>query len=230
LSFNHPLYLSVLLSVTLLIGYIGKILSNLRRIWVILLLLFTFSTLLWPLFLKGETLIFRYRFLAVSRESLLYGLGMGLRLSMMVISGMIFLSCTRVEEFTAGLQKFGVPFPVSFALSTAFRLLPTFLSTTSTIISAQKSRGLDLDSGGVFKRLKKHIPLIIPILVYGIRKTELLAMALEAKGFGSPTRRASFLTLKMGFYDIVVLLFLIGLNAFCIYLRTQGFGVVLNRL
>lgn len=185
---------------------------------------------LWSFFIKGKTILWQYRFLSISKESLLYGLGMSFRLAMMIISGMIFISCTKVEEFTWGLHKLGLPFKVSFALSLAFRLVPTFIQTAQTITQAQLARGLDLDKGGFITKTKKYIPLIIPILAYAIKKTDLLAQALESKGFGNRGPRTHYLEFKTSIIDYLVVALLSCLLIFSILLRISGFGGVIDRI
>ena len=228
--FNHPLYVLALAVFVILIGGLSRSLSNLRRIWVLLILLLIFCSVLWPLFLKGSILLRKLGPFSIYRESVLYAVAMGLRLDMMLICGMIFLSCTRIEEFTAGLNKLGLPFSVSFALSLAFRLVPTFAATTSTVVQAQKSRGLDLESGWILSRMKKHVPLLIPIFIYAIRNADLLAMALESKSFGLRKDRTYYREFKANLSDYTTIAFLVILNAACIYLRLNRMGYVLNRL
>ncbi len=225
--FNHPLYLLPLFLLILLIGAMAKSLSNLRRIWILMLILAFFSFLLWSMFFKGPTLLFKLWFLRISKESLLYGLGMGIRLNGMILAGLIFISCTRIEEFTAGLNRLGLPFRACFALSLAFRLVPTFALTSLTIVQAQKSRGLDLESGTLLERIRKHIPLLVPIFVYAIRNTDLLAMALESKGFGARKKRSYLLEFRTGWQDFLALGFLLALNVAFILLRLRGLGVIL---
>jgi len=139
----------------------------------------------------------------------------------MLISGLVFLSCTRVEEFTAGLRKLGVPFAVSFALSLAFRLVPLFFSTTATVIEAQKSRGLDLESGNILTKLRKYLPLLVPIFVYAIRDTDMLSMALESKGFHPKGERTYYLEPVMRRADWAVLLLLAAMNLFCLWVALK---------
>ncbi|MEW6095085.1 MAG: energy-coupling factor transporter transmembrane component T [bacterium] len=230
LVFNNPMYLLFLLGFTLLIGYKSKSLENIVRIRVLLICLVVMCPVLWTFFIKGKTILWQYKFLSVSKESLLYGLGMSFRLAMMIISGMIFISCTKVEEFTWGLQKLGLPFRVSFALSLAFRLVPTFAQTAQTITQSQLARGLDLDKGGFIVKIKKYIPVIIPILAYAIRKTDLLAQALESKGFGTKGPRTHYLEFKVFIVDYLVVGLLICLLVFSILVRLSGFGIVIDRL
>ncbi len=228
--FNHPVYLLCLLGFTLLIGYKSQSLENIWHIRVLLISLGIMCPVLWALFIKGETVLWEYSFLSLSKESLFYGLGMSFRLMMMLISGMIFISCVNVEEFTWGLNKLGLPFRISFALSLAFRLVPTFTQTAQDITQAQLARGLELDKGSFIARTKKYIPLIIPILSLAIKKTDSLAQALESKGFGTPGPRTYYLEFKTSLIDYSVIALLIWLLVFSVLLRLGGFGTVIERI
>jgi energy-coupling factor transport system permease protein len=228
--FNHPLYVLAFTGFVILIGGLSRSLSNLKRIWILLMLLLIFCSVLWPLFLKGSKLLWKVGPLSIYRESLLYALAVGLRLDTMLICGMIFLSCTRIEEFTAGLNKLGMPFPMSFALSLALRLLPTFAATTATVVQAQKSRGLDLESGWILSRIKKHVPLLIPIFIYAVRNADLLAMALESKSFGLRKDRTYYQEFRATPSDYMAIVFLLTLNAAFVYIRLNNMGYVLNRI
>ncbi len=217
--FNHPLYLLPLLLFVVLVGAIARSLGNIRRVWIILTFLTLFCPAFWMLFLRRGELLVRIGFIPIYKESLLYGIGMALRLEVMLICGVIFLSCTRIEEFTAGLNKLGLPFPVCFALSLAFRLVPTFMITASTVVQAQKSRGLDLEGGNLIGRIRRHLPLIIPIFIIGIRNTDLLAMALESRGFGFSKRRTYYLEFKRSWLDYAIVTSLLVLNLACLAFR-----------
>lgn len=230
LVFNHPLYLFVLLLGVVLVGWLGKSLANLWKMRWLLILLFLFSSILWPVFLRSAEPLFRFGFISPSTESILYGLAMGLRLDVMVISGILFLSTTMIEEFTWGLRKLGLPYPVGFSLSMAFRLVPTLVGTGATVIQAQTSRGLDLDVGSLFARIRKHIPLLIPIFFSTVKSTDSLAMALEAKGFRAMVSRVSYLDFTMKHRDYFSLLSLGFVFLVCLYLRIRGIGVVLPRI
>jgi energy-coupling factor transport system permease protein len=219
LIFNHPLYVLAITIIVLIIGGLSKTLSNLIRIKTILILLIVFCSILWTFFIKGTTVLWKLGTLTIYKESMFHAVAMGLRFDTVLICGMIFLSCTKIEEFTAGLNKLGMPFPLSFALSLAFRLVPTFSSTTATVIQAQKSRGLDLESGWILQRIKKYVPLLVPIFIYAIRNADLLAMALESKSFGIRKNRTYYQQFKVTFADYFAIIFLIILNAICIYIR-----------
>jgi energy-coupling factor transport system permease protein len=218
--FVNPLYGLVVLAVVLLFGYLAKSLINLKRIWFILLMIAVMSVIMWTIFASGETPLFWF----VEREALLYGMGVALRIDITVIAGMIFLSTTRNEEIANGLVKLGIPYRFAFAISTALRLVPTVAATGSTIGQAQRSRGLDLDSGSIAERVRKHIPLLVPVFISTIRSTNVFSMALESKGFGASPDRTYFLRLAMGRQDVLVLLMFAVLLVAALALRLLGYG------
>jgi energy-coupling factor transport system permease protein len=137
---------------------------------------------------------------------------------------MIFLSTTRNEEIATGLVKLGVPYRFAFAVSTALRLVPTIAATGSTISQAQRSRGLDLESGNLLQKVRKNTPLLIPVFVSTIRSTNVFSMALESKGFGASPKRTYFLHLTMGRRDALVLAVLALILLAALFLRLAGYG------
>ncbi len=229
LCFNHPLYLAFISGGVLLTALWAKALPNFWKLRYILVLLIIFSVVLWPFFVPGPTKWWAWGPLQVSRESVLYGLAMGLRLATFVGIGLIFLSTTRNEELTNGLIRLGVPYPLAFALSTALRLVPTFAGAGATIIQAQVSRGLDLETGSIFKRMGKFIPQAVPLFIYAIHHTNTLAMALESKGFDPQAKRTFYYEPRMRPVDYGLLIFFILLLSALLYLRLGlGLGVVIN--
>lgn len=230
MTFNHPLYVAGIAALILLAAAVSGCLSNLWRLRFLFAMVFVFACVLWPLLLRGPTPIASLGPLTLTLEALLYGLAVGLRLDAMVAAGLIFLSTTRVEEFTGALRHLGLPFPVSFAFSMAFRFVPTFADSAYTIIQAQKSRGLDLDSGGVVTRLRRHVPLLVPVVICAIRNTDLLAMALESRGFGASAKRTEYLELRTRGSDWLAAAAVTALVAAAIWWRVVGHGAVLPRL
>ena len=218
--FVNPLYGLVVLALVVAFGALARSLVNLKRIRFILIMIGLVTVVLWSIFSQGETPLFLF----VEWEAVLYGIGVALRIDATIIAGMIFLSTTRNEEIATGLVKLGVPYRFAFAISTALRLVPTIAATGSTIGQAQRSRGLDLESGNLFERVRKNVPLLIPVFVSTIRSTNVFSMALESKGFGASPKRTYFLRLAMGRRDVLVLLVFALLLAAAIVLRLAGYG------
>ena len=229
LCFNHPLYMAAISLGILWVAISAKALKNFWRLRFILILLVIFSAIMWPFFIKGPTLLWSFGSIQVSQESILYSIAMGLRLATFVGTGLIFLSTTRNEELTNGLIRMGCPYPIAFALSTALRLVPTFAGAGATIIQAQVSRGLDLESGNIFSRLGKFIPQAVPLFIYAIRHTNLLAMALESKGFSPGSKRTLYYDPHMRAIDYIILFSLGIILASFLYLRLGlHFGAIIS--
>ncbi len=228
LCFNDPLFVAALTAGILVALFSTGTLPVLAKLRYILALLFLFSVLLWPFFSEGPTTIWSWRFLSVSRESLLFGIAMGLRLSTFVMTGLLFLATTRNEDVTNGLIKMRFPYAVAFALSTALRLVPTFAGTGATVVQAQVSRGLDLESRNIFSRFGKLVPLAIPMFISAIRYTNFLSMALESRGFTPDAARTLYYEPVMRRKDWLVLALLAALLCLSLYLRIGlGLGVVM---
>jgi energy-coupling factor transport system permease protein len=220
--FVNPLFGLVVLAIVLAFGAAAKSLVNLKRIWFILFMIAVMTVILWSVFGSGETPLFLF----VEREALLYGVGAALRIDIMIVAGMIFLSTTRNEEIATGLVRLGIPYRFAFAVSTALRLVPTIAATGSTIGQAQRSRGLDLESGNIIQRVRKNTPLLIPVFVSTIRSTNVFSMALESKGFGASPERTYFLKIEMTRRDALVLISFAALLAAALALRFAGYGGV----
>jgi len=225
-AFNHPAYLAVVAAVAL--GYATAarawdVLWLFKRLLIVLLVV---SWALWSVLLKVGEPILELGLLSVSSTSLMFGIAMGLRITTYVLIGLVFLATTSVEELTSALRKLGLPFSLGFALSTSFRLVPTFVETTKAVAEAQRARGLSLDRGGPVARARKHLPLFIPILAGCLRRASSMAMALEARGFGARGTRTSFSQARLTPGEGFVLAAIALAAAAAIILRVNGYGVM----
>lgn len=218
LMFSSLAALCVIGAVIIFYGFLGKALSNLKRIRVILFMIALLSIVMWSLTGKGSTRLLG----PITLEGLLLGIATGIKFDVMIVSGMIFLSTTKMEEIAIGLVKIKVPYRGAFAFSTALRLVPTIVATSYTITQAQKSRGLDLDSGSIFEKVKKYVPLLIPTFVSVIRGTNVFSMALESKGFGYSNNRTNYLEIKITPKDVVLMIGVVVVIGLSIFAKVKG--------
>lgn len=218
--FEDPLYILPIAILILAQNFLARAWVNIWRIRILLLILTVTSIIMWNVFASGETHLFWF----VDLESLRYSIARTMLILLMIISGMNLLSTTRNEELVLGMIKLGLPYRVGFAISTSLRMVPTISSSIYTISQAQRSRGLDLESGNIFERIKKYIPLLIPVFISTIRGTNVFGMALESKGFGARDDRSFYLTMNMETRDWIVLTFSISIVIICIYLNAIGLG------
>jgi energy-coupling factor transport system permease protein len=189
----------------------------LRRVLGLIATVSAVSVLLWSL-LPAATGMLR----GARAEILLPGVATGLKLAAMIVCSVLFLATTRNEELTLGLIRLGLPYPAAFAFSTALRLVPALVGAAVTIIQAQKSRGLDAESGSWLARARKHVPLLVPIVASTLRATNTFAMALEARGFRARPGRTSLLTLRMAPGDWAASVLAAALLGLALWLRWIG--------
>ncbi len=226
LAFSDPRYLIVPIALVLLVTGSARALVNVRKVWILLTLLFLYCVLLWPFFVTGETPLFTVGGWVLTWEGAGFGLAMGLRLDLMLLGGILLLSTTTIEEFTLALQHLGLPASMSFALSLAFRWVPSLIGSAGLIVQAQRARGLDLTAGNLLARLRRYPPLLVPLIGHQLRQTRLLAMALESKGFGPSVRRHGLLEFRMRVPDWVTVILVWLLAMFSLWLRWNGYGSV----
>jgi len=197
-----------------------------KKIGMLAALLVCYSVILWPFFVEGKTPIPVFHVLGVTWEGCLFGLGMGVRLLIMVWGGVLLLSTTTIEELTQASEQLGIPSRVAFAFALAFRWVGILLGAGVGVIQAQRSRGLDISSGSILERVRKYVPLVVPLIGHALRQTNLLAMALESKGF-HPTAHRSFQTIRrMKWIDRIVLVLLTTLVGMAAWMWWQGMGAL----
>lgn len=226
LLFTDPRYLGVATVLTLGLCATAGALGNIRRFALLLALLFVYCVLLWPWFVTGRTPALTIAGVPLTAEALAFGVGMGLRLDLMLLGGLLLLSTTTIEAFTLALERLGLPGPAGFALTLAFRWVPSLIGAALQIVQAQRARGLDLQGGGLLARARRLPPLIVPLIGHTLRQTRLLAMALESKGFSPGGRRQPFLELRPRAADYATLVVVALAVAASVWLRWEGYGTV----
>jgi len=173
----------------------------LLRVRGLLIILALFTISIWSLLAHGPTPLF-WR---LSRESLAFGVATFLKLATMLTAGLILLATTTNEELFLGLVKLRLPYPVAFAFALALRWVPEILDTARRVKEAQEVRGLPPETGNFLTRLKRYPPLLIPIFLLTLRRSQTVAWALEARGFQSQPQRSFLLETSMATRDWLTL-------------------------
>jgi energy-coupling factor transport system permease protein len=196
-----------------------------RLRWLFIIVIFA-TTLTWMLFYRQGRPLAYLGPLYLSRASLEFGFGRGLKLAELLATSVLFLSTTKVEEFATGLAKLGVPYRISFAITLSFRLVPLFIDAALVVVQAQALRGHEFNRGGPVARVRRYLPVTIPVFMGALRKANNMAMALEARGFGYSANPTSYLQYRLRAADVgtLVLVLLIALAYFGIYL--SGYGTI----
>lgn len=151
-------------------------------------------------------LIFQWKFLRISQESLLSALVMALRIGTLIFASNLFMTLTTsamrladaMESLLSPLKKVGVPVgDVAMMLSIALRFIPTLMEETDQIMKAQSSRGANFDTGGLFRRLKGYVSVLVPLFISAFHRAEMLANAMEARSYRSGMPRGKLNPMKI---------------------------------
>src|SRR5215471_74333 len=221
---EHPLFILPLSAgIGALIVWSGSM-STLHRLRILFLFIVIFTVLIWGLFYGRGARLAAAPFLPVTREGLLYGLGMATKLSTFLATSALFLSTTRIEEFAYAFTLLGLPYRISFTLTLAFRLAPLFLESALTVIQAQRCRGLDIHQGHVWQRLRHYVLVLIPVFMGALRRADQMAIALEVRGFNSGRLRSSYQRTAWTGGDVVALLTVLGVTVIYVSLWRAGYG------
>ncbi len=160
------------------------ILRGLKAIIMLLIFMITFNLFFTP----GDTLV-EWKFIRITEQGLYSALFMGIRMTLLIVGSSLMTFTTTPNQLTDGLEKLLWPLrhikvpvhEIAMMMSIALRFIPILLEETDKIMKAQMARGADFESGGLLKRAKSLIPLLVPLFVSAFRRANDLAMAMEAR-------------------------------------------------
>jgi energy-coupling factor transport system permease protein len=146
-------------------------------------------------------------------------LAMTLRFVVLVESFSVFFLTTSPDHLGLALEQTHVPYEFAFAFTTAVRFVPVLAEEAQTIMDAQKARGLELEKGGILKRIRNYVPVLIPLIVSAIRRSLELAEAMESRAWGATKKRTNLYALRLHRGDFALLAITIGVLVVAIYVR-----------
>jgi energy-coupling factor transport system permease protein len=144
---------------------------------------------------------------------------MTLRFVVLVESFSVFFLTTSPDHLGLALEQTRVPYEFAFAFTTAVRFVPVLAEEAQTIMDAQKARGLELEKGGILKRIRNYVPVLIPLIVSAIRRSLELAEAMESRAWGATKNRTNLYALKLHRGDFALLAITIGVLVVAVYVR-----------
>lgn len=122
-----------------------------------------------------------------------------------------------IERLLSPLKKIKLPVhELAMMMTIALRFIPTLIEETDKIMSAQKARGADLDTGGLMKRAKALIPILIPLFVSAFKRANELAMAMECRCYRGGEGRTKLRQLKARPMDFMITLLMLTVLGFVI--------------
>lgn len=177
-----------------------------------LLFIICLTGLLNLFYTQGEPLVHFWIF-TITKEGLRSAIFMVLRISML-ISGTFMLTYTTspialtdgLEQLLGPLKKIKVPVhELSMMMCIALRFIPTLIEETDKIMSAQKARGADFETGSLLHRAKALIPILVPLFISSFRRADELAVAMECRCYHGGEGRTRLKQLHYGRNDAVAL-------------------------
>ena len=207
----------------------GSVLRSVKG--VIFLLVFTS---LLNLFLhSGEHLLWQWGIIHIYLEGVLFAVFLMFRLVFLVLGSALLTLTTTPVALTDGLESLLTPlkwirFPVhalALIMSIALRFIPTLMDETNRIISAQKARGADFETGNLIKRVKAIIPILIPLLISAFRRAEELGDAMDARCYTNSPHRTKYKKLTLGWRDLVAALIIAALIAGVVLLNIYAYDI-----
>ena len=125
-----------------------------------------------------------------------------------------------IERLLKPLAKIKIPVhEFAMMMTIALRFVPTLLEETDKIMSAQKARGADMESGGLMQRIKALIPVLIPLFVSAFRRAYDLATAMESRCYTGGEGRTKMKILKVSKADYLTIAFCVLFLALFIVLN-----------
>lgn len=176
-----------------------------QRLWLLArallpvsLLMFLLRVLFYP---EGE-LLFEIGVVNITGMAMIRGAVFGLRLLVMSYAVMLWLYTTESTVIITSFVQLGLPYSWGLSLGLALRYIPFFQDTYRMISHAQQARGLDLQQVRGIRRLRRMMPVLIPLMISSFRASQEMAQALEARAFGlSGVHRTSLYELKLQSLD-----------------------------
>ncbi|WP_158081730.1 energy-coupling factor transporter transmembrane component T family protein [Paenibacillus selenitireducens] len=219
LTYQSALVQGVILGIVILCGLIyGKrtvrILGRVTRYLLLFGIPFFFVQLLW---VPGDTTILQLGPVHLTLEALDYAAAITCRLFTLFLTSVIYLATTDPRDVVLMLtQQLRVPYRFAYAVSLSLRFLPILTEETEIIRSTHQLRGMRPPKG-VSERIQAWKIFSIAIFVNSVRRMQMIASAMDAKGFGAYSSRTYMKTIKTTWFSLIMIVAFIGSTFIVLY-------------
>ena len=181
-----------------------------------LLFIIVFTAFINVFWTTGENLLFSWKFIHIYREGVIFAVFMALRIVLLVMGMSVSLTYTTTPiEMTDGLEQLLNPLKIlhvpvhdfAMMMTIAMRFIPTLVEEADKIMDAQKARGADFESGGLFAKAKALVPILVPLFVSAFKRADDLAVAMECRCYRGGEGRTRMKVLRYGKADALLVLF-----------------------
>lgn len=174
-----------------------------------------FTAVLNLFFIKSGTPYFSYKVFTVTDEGVRTAVFMAVRIICLIIGTSLLTYTTSpidltdaIERLMSPLKKIKVPVhELAMMMTIALRFIPTLIEETDKIMSAQKARGADMETGSLMKRARALVPVLVPLFVSSFRRAEELALAMECRCYHGGEGRTRMKQLKMSSLDVIAFVY-----------------------
>ena len=150
----------------------------------------------------------------ITWEGLERAVKMMLRITLLIVGTFLLTYTTSPMALTDGLElllkplnRLKVPVhEITLMMSMALRFIPTLIEETDKIMSAQKARGADFETGNLIERAKALLPILVPVFVSAFRRADVLAIAMESRCYHGGEGRTRMKQLRFCTQDFVALI------------------------
>lgn len=165
------------------------------------------------------SMIFTLNFIfSPSVQGAISALTMTLRFMSLIASFALFFNSTSPEEIAIAIEEVGAPRDLSLLMNMSFRFVPTLAGDIQIVMDALRSRGLELERGKLLTRIRNYVYLLVPLIIFEVRRSMMIAEALEARGYGLDVKPTRLTNLKFSWKDylaiILTVLFVLSLYYF----------------
>jgi len=195
-----------------------------------LLFILIFTGVLNVFLTPGDTVLVSFWIIRITVEGLIRALFMLARIVMLVTATFLMTYTTSPISLTDGLESLLGPLKVvhvpvhelSMMMCIALRFIPTLIEETDKIMSAQKARGADFETGKLMDRVKALVPILVPLFISAFRRADELATAMECRCYQGGTGRTKMKLLRYKLRDFKTFAVLIVVFAAVCVLRVFG--------
>ena len=188
-------------------------------------------TAIMNLFFSGDTPVADVWLLRhITYEGIRTAIAMVLRIVMLIMGTFLLTYTTSpisltdaLEHLLSPLKKLKMPIhELAMMMSIALRFIPTLIEETDKIMSAQKARGADFESGNIFQRAKALVPILVPLFISAFRRADELATAMECRCYHGGEGRTALHVLRYKTADYLALVAFLAFTVGIIVLKHLG--------
>ena len=189
--------------------------------------LIIFTSFINIFYVKGEVVLVDWWIIHITLQGVINSVFIAIRILCLIAGSSLLTYTTSPTSLTDALERLMKPLKalhvnvheLAMMMTIALRLIPTLIEETDKIMSAQKARGADMESGSLLQRVRALIPILIPLFVSSFRRAYELAMAMECRCYRGGEGRTRMKQLHLQRRDVLSLAVFLGMLGLIIALN-----------